>query len=143
VAEMKFFQHMARHAWFDSLHLKCLQLYARMLVGTGFSTYVIKTVVMHLLTIVPLESWRRRDFLLRLDDILLYLRCCLEEKRLHHFLFGNEMVPRQIILPLAFQMAGPLNLFRHLERDPDAHAQALNEFEELQNRLTRLLIYGH
>ncbi|KAM6068274.1 inositol 1,4,5-trisphosphate receptor-interacting protein-like 1 [Theristicus caerulescens] len=141
-AEVKFFRHMARRAPRDSFHLKCLQLCARILVGTGFSTYTLKTAVMHLLTTLPLSGWRRRDFLLRLQDIMQYLCCCLEEKRLNHFFFGNERVPEEIVLPPAFQMAKPVNLFQHLVQDPAAHAEALRELDELQDRLTRLLIYG-
>ncbi|XP_066854420.1 inositol 1,4,5-trisphosphate receptor-interacting protein-like 1 [Anser cygnoides] len=143
VAERKFFQHINAEAWFYSLHLKCMQICARMLVGTSISTYVIKTVVMHLLTSVPLETWHREDFLLRLDDIIRYLHCCLEEKRLNHFFFGNEMVPDVIALPPAFQLSGPVNLFEHLEQDTRAYTHMLEEFQELRNRLTRLMIYGH
>ena len=62
VAELNFFRHTARQAPHDSLHLKCLQLCARILVGTGFSTYTLKTAVMHLLTTIPLSGWRRRDY---------------------------------------------------------------------------------
>ncbi|XP_076199563.1 inositol 1,4,5-trisphosphate receptor-interacting protein-like 1 [Aptenodytes patagonicus] len=142
VAEVKFFRHMARQVPANSFHLKCLQLYARILVGTGFSTYALKTAVMHLLTTTPLSGWRRRDFLLRLEDITQYLRCCLEEKRLNHFFFGNENVPEEIILPPALQTSEPFNLFQRLAQDPDAHAEALRDFDELHDRLTRLLIYG-
>ncbi|NXW12052.1 IPIL1 protein, partial [Fregetta grallaria] len=89
VAEVKFFRATARNAPEDSCHLRCLQLCNRIVVGTGFSTYIMKTVVMHLLTTVPLSRWRRKHFLLRLLDIMQYLCCCLEEKRLNHFFFGN------------------------------------------------------
>ncbi|NXW08853.1 IPIL1 protein, partial [Fregetta grallaria] len=134
VAEVKFFKHMARRVPHNSFHLKCLQICARILVGTGFSTYTLKTVVMHLLTTMPLSCWRRRYFLLRLLDIMRYLRCCLEEKCLNHFFFGNENVPEEIILPTAFQTAEPLNLFQHLAQDPAAHPKALHKFDELRDR---------
>ncbi|XP_072721515.1 inositol 1,4,5-trisphosphate receptor-interacting protein-like 1 [Ciconia boyciana] len=142
VAEVKFFRHMARQAPHDSFHLKCLQVCARILVGTGFSTYTLKTVVMHLLTTIPLSGWRGRDFLLRLQDIMRYLRCCLEEKRLDHFFFGNERVPEEISLPPDFRTVELLNLFQRLAQHPATHAKALCEFVELRDRLTRLLIYG-
>uniref|UniRef100_A0A8D0FC22 Mab-21-like HhH/H2TH-like domain-containing protein n=1 Tax=Strix occidentalis caurina TaxID=311401 RepID=A0A8D0FC22_STROC len=142
VAEVKFFRHVGRQAPHGSFHLRCLQLCARILVGTGFSSYALKTVVMHLLTTIPLSDWCRRDFLPRLEDIMHYLRRCLEEKRLNHFFFGNENVPKEIILLPAFRTARPLNLFQHLEQDPAAHAQALRDFDQLQDRLTRLLFYG-
>ncbi|NXR05547.1 IPRI protein, partial [Sagittarius serpentarius] len=103
VAEVKFFRHMATQAPHNSFHLKCLQACTRILVGTGFSTYALKTVVMHLLTTIPLSSWRRKDFMLRMQGIMRYLRCCLEEKRLDHFFFGNENIPEEIVLPPEFQ----------------------------------------
>ncbi|KAM6350459.1 LOW QUALITY PROTEIN: inositol 1,4,5-trisphosphate receptor-interacting protein-like 1 [Podargus strigoides] len=140
VAEMKFFRLLASQAPHDSFHLKCLQVYARILVGTGFSTYTLKTVVMHLLTTIPVSDWCRRNFLLRLHDIMRYLHVCLEEKCLDHFFFGNERVPKELILPPTLQTAEPLNPFQLLVQDPAAQAEALREFLELQDRLTRLLI---
>ncbi|NWS48311.1 IPIL1 protein, partial [Probosciger aterrimus] len=128
VAEAKFFWLMAREVPHDSCHFSCLQLCTRMLGGIGFSSYVLKTVMMHLLTTIPLAGWRRRDFLLRLEDIMRYLRCCLEEKRLNHFFFGNEIIPEEIILPPALQRAEPLNLLQNLAQDPAAHEQAMSEF---------------
>ncbi|NXN28715.1 IPIL1 protein, partial [Nycticryphes semicollaris] len=131
VAEAKFFRQMAKQAPRDTVHLKCLQLCASILAGTGFSTYTLKTVVMHLLNTIPLASWRRKEFLMRLQDIMAYLRISLEEKRLNHFFFGNENMPEDLILPPAFQAAEPLNLFQRLAQDPAAHANALCEFEYL------------
>ncbi|NWU53549.1 IPIL1 protein, partial [Dromas ardeola] len=131
VAEAKFFRHTARQAPRDTFHLKCLQLCAHILVGTGFSTYTLKTIVMHLLNTIPPSSWRRREFLMRLHDIMWYLRSCLEEKRLDHFFFGNENMPEDIVLPADIQMAKPINLFKYLVDDPTAHAKALREFSVL------------
>ncbi|KAM6392614.1 inositol 1,4,5-trisphosphate receptor-interacting protein-like 1 [Pluvialis apricaria] len=142
VAEVKVFRHMARQAPHDTFHLKCLQLFDGILVGTGFSMSILKTVAMHLLNTIPPESWSRREFLVRLQDILWYLHGCLEDKRLDHFFFGNENIPEDIILPPDFQTAEPLNLFQHLVQDPSAHTHAVREFNELQDRLTRLLFYG-
>ncbi|KAM6412920.1 inositol 1,4,5-trisphosphate receptor-interacting protein-like 1 [Pluvialis apricaria] len=142
VAEVKFFRHIARQAPHEAFHLQCLQLFAGILVGTGFSTCIFKTVAMHLLNTIPPSSWSRREFLMRLQDMLWYLRSCLEEKHLDHFFFGNENMPQDIILPPAFQMAEPLNLFQHLEQDPAAHAKAMRECDKLQDRLTRLLFHG-
>ncbi|XP_065541545.1 inositol 1,4,5-trisphosphate receptor-interacting protein-like 1 [Lathamus discolor] len=143
VAEAKFFWLMAREVPHDSFHLNCLQLCTRMLMGTGFSSYAFKTVVMHLLTTMPLAGWRRTDFLLRLEDIMRYLRYCLEEKRLNHFFFDNETIPEEIILPPALQRAEPLNLLQNLAQDPAAHEQAMSEFRELQFRLRRELFNWH
>ncbi|NXW38577.1 IPIL1 protein, partial [Phaetusa simplex] len=141
VAEVKFFRHVARQAPHDTSHLKCLQLSAHTLVGTGFSTYTLKTIVMHLLNTIPLSSWRRREFLMRLQDIMWYLHGCLEEKRLDHFFFGNENMPEDIVLPLDIQTAKPINLFQYLVHDPTAHTKALREFSVLQDQLIRLVFY--
>ncbi|OXB70932.1 UNVERIFIED_CONTAM: hypothetical protein H355_013782 [Colinus virginianus] len=142
VAEAKFFKHIAARAAEDSFHLECLKVCAYILVGYNFSPYELKTVLMHLLTAIPVEFWSGRYFVQRMDDILRYLRCCVEEKRLDHFLIGNEAVPAEIILPREFRMSRPRNLFQHLAQDPDRHEQALYEMEMLQDRLRTLLIYG-
>ncbi|KGL93758.1 Inositol 1,4,5-trisphosphate receptor-interacting protein-like 1, partial [Charadrius vociferus] len=134
VAEVKFFQHVAQQAPRDTFHLKCLQVCAHILVGIDISTYTLKTVVMHLLNTLPLGGWNRREVMMRLQDIMEYLCACLEEKRLNHFFFGNENMPEEIILPPALQMAEPHNIFQHLVHDPEAHAKALHEFNELKSR---------
>ncbi|NXB00594.1 IPIL1 protein, partial [Cnemophilus loriae] len=131
VAEAKFFRHVARQAPPHSCHLKCLRLCARLLQGSGLSIYALKTTVMHLLTLIPLSEWQHRYLLMRVDDIMRYLHCCLEEKRLKHFFFGNEDMPEEISLPPAFQGAQPLNLFQHLVQDPAAQIKAMQEFDEL------------
>ncbi|XP_014792326.1 PREDICTED: inositol 1,4,5-trisphosphate receptor-interacting protein-like 1 [Calidris pugnax] len=139
VAEAKFFSHVARQALPDSLHLQCLQLLTGSLGGTVLSSYTFKTAVMHLLNLCPGTSV---PFTLQLQDVMDYLRSCLEEKRLHHFIFGNECLPEAIVLPPATQPAEPVNLFQCLVEDPEAHAKALREFQELQGRLTGLLLFG-
>ncbi|KAM6325980.1 inositol 1,4,5-trisphosphate receptor-interacting protein-like 1 [Alca torda] len=141
VAEVKFFRHIARQAPDDTFHLKCLQLCAGILLGTGFSTDTLKTVVMHILNTIPVSSWSRSEVLMRLRDIMEYLHECLQEDRLDHFFFGNENMPEEIILPAAFQTAEPFNLFQREEEEPDAYAKAVGEYSELQDRLTRLLYF--
>ncbi|KAM6273858.1 inositol 1,4,5-trisphosphate receptor-interacting protein-like 1 [Porphyrio hochstetteri] len=143
VAEVKFFKHIAMKAPRDSFHLKCLQLCAYILNGSSFSVYTFKTAVMHLLTTIPLSNWRSKHFVQRLRDITSYLRCCLEEKRLNHFFFGNENVPEEILLPSSFQNAIPPNLFHHLAKDPASIPEALRDFYALQDRLRRYVIFGH
>ncbi|XP_046797885.1 uncharacterized protein LOC124418376 [Gallus gallus] len=142
VAERKYFEYVARTAGPNSCHLVCLRLFAHILVGMGFSTYAIKTLLLHLLAIIPLEDWRRRHFLSRLENLLQYLQYCLNDKVLNHFLLGNATMPDEVVLPQAFQTASPLNLFQHLEQDPDAHSRVLRDFKELKDRLFRLLLFG-
>ncbi|NXH11529.1 IPRI protein, partial [Bucco capensis] len=139
VAEGKFFQEIAARVPRGSYHLKCLQACTSILMGTSFSTSIMKTVVMRVLTTVPLSHWWDRDFVPQLQDIVEYLHSSLQEKRLNHFFVGNKNLPKQIKLPIDFQRVEPCNLFHHLAQDPVAHAQALQEFEELQDRLVRLL----
>ncbi|XP_065492698.1 inositol 1,4,5-trisphosphate receptor-interacting protein-like 1 [Caloenas nicobarica] len=142
VAEIKFFRHIASQAQPDSFHLRCLQLCARSLLGREFSTHTLKTVVMHLLNIMPLSEWHRRHFLERLEDIMRYLQSCVEKRCLNHFFIGNDNVPEEIILTPELQMAEPLNLFQHLVQDPDAHERAQIEFEELRHRIRMLVLHG-
>ncbi|XP_014749765.1 PREDICTED: uncharacterized protein LOC106864673, partial [Sturnus vulgaris] len=132
VAEVKFFQRVARQVPCESLHLKCLQVFTCILRGTGFSSSTWKTVVMHLLTIVPLSRWSRREFVVHLWDVVAYLGCCLQFRRLDHFVLGNERLPAEISLPPAMRGVEPLNLFEQLARDPAAHSAAMQAYGQLQ-----------
>ncbi|NXY08937.1 IPIL1 protein, partial [Pteruthius melanotis] len=134
VAEAKFFRHVSRQAPPDSWHCQCLQLLTRLQTGGGFSSYTLKTVVMHLLSTVPLTQWRRKDFWQRLVDILKYLQCSLETKRLDHFIIGSERLPTEIGLPSDLGVAEPPNLFHHLASNPDAHVTARHECLHLINQ---------
>ncbi|NXA93693.1 IPIL1 protein, partial [Melanocharis versteri] len=124
VAEAKFQQHVAR----DSVTLRCLELLARALGDTHFPPHVLKTIVMHLLTTLPLSHWHRRHFLQRLEDIVGHLCHALHRKHLGHFIVGNCKVPAEISLPWDIQTAEPLNLFQQVAEDPAAHTRAMSEF---------------
>ncbi|XP_041333610.1 LOW QUALITY PROTEIN: uncharacterized protein LOC121359029 [Pyrgilauda ruficollis] len=139
VAEAKFFQHIARKLPCQSLHLKCLQVFTCILRGTGFSSSTWKTVVMHVLTTVPVSQWRRREFERRLWDVMAYLHRCLQLKRLEHFVQGNERLPAEISLPPAMRGVEPLNLFEHLARDPATHREAMQAYGQLRYRLWMML----
>ncbi|NXA86380.1 IPIL1 protein, partial [Melanocharis versteri] len=128
VAEANFCRHVARQAPQESWHCKCLRLLTCIATGTGFSTYALKTVVMHFLNTSPLSRWSRRDSLQRMVDILDYLRCSLHKKRLEHFVLGNQRLPGDIGLPPDLQRVEPPNLFQHLARDPDAHREATRDY---------------
>ncbi|NXI06524.1 IPIL1 protein, partial [Pachycephala philippinensis] len=131
VAEANFFRHVARRAPQDSWHCRCLPFLTCTATGKGFSTYALKTVVMHLLNTRPLSQWSRRDFLKRLVDIADYLRCSLEKKRLDHFVIGNQRLPGEISLPPDLQKVEPPNLFQHLARDPGARREVVQEYIRL------------
>ncbi|NWZ61614.1 IPIL1 protein, partial [Acrocephalus arundinaceus] len=134
VAEAKFFRHIARQVPCESVHLKCLQLLTCILRGTGFSSSIWKTVLMHVLTTVPLSRWRRREFAWRLWDIMAYLGHCLQVQRLEHFVLGNQRLPAEISLPPAMPEVEPLNLFEYLARDPAAHREAMQLYGQLRFR---------
>ncbi|XP_059703813.1 inositol 1,4,5-trisphosphate receptor-interacting protein-like 1 [Haemorhous mexicanus] len=139
VAEMKFFRYIARRAPPDSLHLKCLQFFTRLQLGLGFSTYTIKTIVMHMLSVLPASQWRRRHFVRRLMDISESLRTCVEMRHLNHFIVGNQRLPQGISLPPEVLMARSRNLFHDLEMDPVAHSQAVSQYVDLHHWLKRIL----
>ncbi|XP_058711065.1 inositol 1,4,5-trisphosphate receptor-interacting protein-like 1 [Poecile atricapillus] len=139
VAEMKFFNHLARQAPPDSLHLRCLQLFSHLQLGIGFSTYTMKTIVMHLLNTIPVSQWCRRHFLRRLINISESLRFSLEDKCLNHFIVGNRRLPEEISLPPDVLMAEPPNFFQRLAMDPAAHFQAIGEYLDLQRQLLTIL----
>ncbi|XP_068872154.1 inositol 1,4,5-trisphosphate receptor-interacting protein-like 1 [Aphelocoma coerulescens] len=139
VAEVKFFKYIARLAPPDSLHLKCLQFFTCLQLGLGISTYTTKTIVMHLLNIIPVSRWRRRDFVRRLVDISEYLRLSVEVRCLNHFILGNQRLPGEISLPPEVQMARTCNLFHHMVMDPAAHSQAMSEYMDLRTWFRRIL----
>ncbi|XP_030816706.1 inositol 1,4,5-trisphosphate receptor-interacting protein-like 1 [Camarhynchus parvulus] len=139
VAEVKFFRHIARQLLCESLHLKCLQLFTCILRGTGFSSSTWKTVVMHVLTTVPLSRWNRSAFARRLWDIMAYLDHCLQLTRLEHFVLGNERLPAEISLPLAMRGVELPNLFEHLAHDLAALREAMQAYGQLRFCLWVLL----
>ncbi|KAM4901308.1 inositol 1,4,5-trisphosphate receptor-interacting protein-like 1 [Sylvia borin] len=139
VAEMKFFHYIARRAPPDSLHLKCLQFFTRLQLGLGFSTYTMKTVVMHLLSILPPSWWRRRHFVSRLIDICVSLRACVQVRRLNHFIVGNQRLPAGISLPPHVLMAGKYNLFHDLVMDPVTHSHVMSQYVDLHRWLKRII----
>uniref|UniRef100_A0A8C3VI69 Inositol 1,4,5-trisphosphate receptor-interacting protein-like 1 n=1 Tax=Catharus ustulatus TaxID=91951 RepID=A0A8C3VI69_CATUS len=132
VAEMKFFKHIAKQAPPDSVHFKCLQFFTHLLLSFSFPIYSMKTIVMHLLHVVPVSRWRRRHLLNRLLDISESLCLCVLAKRLNNFIVGNQMLPQDIHLPPDVQTAPPCNLFHHLVEEPAAHNQAINEYQVLR-----------
>ncbi|NXX42628.1 IPIL1 protein, partial [Tricholaema leucomelas] len=131
VAEVKYFSHMARQVPQGNFHLKCLHLCTSVLEGTDFTPYIFKTAVMHLLNTKPLSGWCRQECIMRLADILRYLHCCLQQEKLDDFFCGNAAMPQEIVLPPDFHTSQPDNLLQHLVQSPDAHAEALRQFEEI------------
>ncbi|KAK2538971.1 hypothetical protein Q9233_001888 [Columba guinea] len=136
VAEMKFFRHIVSQAQGDTCHLRCLKLCARHLLDRDFYTYIVKTVVMHLLTTMPLSRWRKRNFLARMEDIVEHLQSSLLERCFNHFFIGNANVPEEINLPLGLRTAEPFNLCQLLD-----YENARIDFEFVLSELRGLLMY--
>ncbi|XP_054035292.1 inositol 1,4,5-trisphosphate receptor-interacting protein-like 1 [Dryobates pubescens] len=137
VAESKFFSHMTSQVPQGSFHLRCLHLCTRMLKDTEFSPYTLKTIVMHFLNTRPLSSWCRRGCFRQVVDILNFLHQSVEQKQLNHFFFSNSTMPEEIILPKCFEECEPYNILQHLVQNPDAHARALRQCEQLQEELLK------
>ncbi|NXO03827.1 IPIL1 protein, partial [Rhinopomastus cyanomelas] len=132
VAEAKFFHFMARNIHPRNVHLQCLHLCTCILDGTVITACTMKNVVMHLLQHSWLQQdlpvWRRRDFVELLLNIMSFLLCCLENKHLVHFFLGNDSLPEEIILPLAFRRSKTVNIFQHLQDHPPTNTAALRAF---------------
>ncbi|XP_072786759.1 inositol 1,4,5-trisphosphate receptor-interacting protein-like 1 [Taeniopygia guttata] len=140
VAEAEFFKYIARQAPPDSLHLKCLQFFSCLVRGLSFTTYTMKTIVMHLLIAMPASSWRRGHLRERLTDIRDSLHICLQQKFLEHFIVGNRTFPQDINLPPDVKVGRTSNLFRHLAQRPAAHAQAMRDYRLLHKRFKRIAL---
>ncbi|XP_072778954.1 inositol 1,4,5-trisphosphate receptor-interacting protein-like 1 [Taeniopygia guttata] len=140
VAEAEFFNYIARQAPSDSLHLKCLQFFSRLVLGFSFSTYTMKTIVMHLLIAMPVSSWSRGHLRERLTDIRDSLHICLRQKCLQHFIVGNRRFPQDINLPPDVRMGRTYNLFHHLAQQPAAHTQAMRDYRVLHKTFKRIAL---
>ncbi|RLV62361.1 hypothetical protein DV515_00019395 [Chloebia gouldiae] len=140
VAEVEFFKYIARQAPPDSLHLKCLQFFSRLVLGFSFSTYAMKTIVMHILNVTPVSTWRRRHLRKRLVFIRDSLHVCVRAKSLNHFIVGNQRFPQDINLPPDVKTIKAYNLFHHLEQQPTAYTQAIHDYEVLHEWFNRIVL---
>lgn len=68
-------------------------------VSKDFSIYCIKTIVMFLLSTMPVSQWHRRNFVLQVVDILEQLCLSLQAKQLGDFIVGNQWLLQEIGLP--------------------------------------------
>ncbi|EMP31532.1 Inositol 1,4,5-triphosphate receptor-interacting protein-like 2 [Chelonia mydas] len=108
----------------NSCHLKCLQILKglRDLRGRGLeqpfgaqwsrvlSSYILKTALFSLLLRGPWQAWEEQFLAERLQDLVLYLRDCLQKRVLMHFFLGNASVPEAVPVPKLLKEAAPLNL---------------------------------
>ncbi|XP_053898509.1 inositol 1,4,5-trisphosphate receptor-interacting protein-like 2 [Malaclemys terrapin pileata] len=108
----------------NSCHLKCLQLLKglRDLRGRGLeqpfgaqwsrvlSSYILKTALFSLLLRGPWQAWEEQFLAERVEDLVLYLRDCLQKRVLMHFFLGNANVPEAVPVPKLLKEAAPVNL---------------------------------
>nr|XP_056716931.1 inositol 1,4,5-trisphosphate receptor-interacting protein-like 1 [Euleptes europaea] len=146
IQELLFFEWVSQRAPEESCHLKCLQILIYLKESTSsdrknpvLTNYHYKTCLMHLLLFRPLSDWAPEDIAQRLQDVLLSMRIALQEKCLHHFLIGNISLPIQIPMPKTLRTAAPVNLLKHLEQDPNLHAEAMREFVEVVEQVRALV----
>ncbi|XP_054853219.1 inositol 1,4,5-trisphosphate receptor-interacting protein-like 1 [Eublepharis macularius] len=146
IQELLFFKWVSQRVPEESCHLKCLQLLIYLKESNQsdrknpvLTNYHYKNCLMHLLLFQPLSDWRSEDTVQWLYEMLLFMYTALKEKCLHHFLIGNISLPVQIPMPKALRSAPPLNLFKHLAQDPNLHAEAVREFEEIIQQVRPLV----
>ncbi|XP_069095535.1 inositol 1,4,5-trisphosphate receptor-interacting protein [Pleurodeles waltl] len=146
VYERRFLKDVIKRLPENSCHLSCLQI-ATFLHGkqcsltgqSGLTNYHLKTVLMHLLLARPYADWDFDHLEARLRDMLNYLKKCLQEKKLHHFLIGNPKIPETTQLPEVFRYAEPLNLFRPFVLHRDLYKKTVDMFNEMLKNATVLI----
>ncbi|XP_043940145.1 inositol 1,4,5-trisphosphate receptor-interacting protein-like 1 [Protopterus annectens] len=135
--EHQFLKGIARSLPEDSCHIKCLQILTYLnerhspSKASVLTSYHIKTALMHLLLVHSPEKWQSQWITQRLRDVVRYFSCCLDEKRLYHFMTGNRSLMTKFDIPSDFQDTEPVNLFRAFVLDHAAYRNALAEFQEM------------
>ncbi|XP_069773863.1 inositol 1,4,5-trisphosphate receptor-interacting protein-like [Narcine bancroftii] len=148
VCEYRFLKIMAKNVPKSSCHLKCLQILiflTEKLCSSSDQPYVLgsylfKTVLMHLLLSQPYSNWHECNLEHRLRDVLKYLGKCLDEKRLHRFMIGNQIFPQQIEIPEMLLQSEPINLFRSFAIERDSYSQALMEYQKILREMGPLMM---
>ncbi|TRZ04840.1 hypothetical protein HGM15179_022267 [Zosterops borbonicus] len=72
-------------------------------------------------------------------DISECLHACVQGRNLSHFILGNLMLPDEIRVHPNVLTAGDYNLFHDLVTDPAAHAQAMSQYTDLDQRLKEII----
>ncbi|KAM6956359.1 LOW QUALITY PROTEIN: inositol 1,4,5-trisphosphate receptor-interacting protein [Aplochiton taeniatus] len=147
VYERNLLKHLAKSLPDNSCHLHCLQIVTFLhrkqtgLTGkSALTVYHLKTALLHLLLLSKSSSsWEPESLEPRLKDLLGFLQRGLHEKRLHHVLVGNTLVPAEIQVPLEFQTAEPINLFRPLVLQREVYAETVRHFQEMLRNATALI----
>ncbi|XP_066477921.1 inositol 1,4,5-trisphosphate receptor-interacting protein isoform X1 [Tiliqua scincoides] len=146
VYEKRYIQFVSKALPSNSCHLSCLQvlsfLHEKQCSLTGPSSltnYHLKTVMLHLLQVHPGLDWAPGNLGARLQDMLKFLEKSLQEKKLYHFFIGNRYLPEELGVPLGFQMAEPLNLFRPFVLQRSAYRATMDMFHEMLKNTSALI----
>ncbi|XP_061492052.1 inositol 1,4,5-trisphosphate receptor-interacting protein isoform X2 [Rhineura floridana] len=146
VYEKRYIQFISKTLPANSCHLSCLQilsfLHGKQCNLTGASSltnYHLKTAMLHLLQTHPCSDWASAQLEARLQDMLKFLEKSLQEKRLYHFFIGNRNLPEELGIPVEFQKAEPLNLFRPFVLQRSAYRKTLDMFHEMLKNTSTLI----
>ncbi|XP_053168157.1 inositol 1,4,5-trisphosphate receptor-interacting protein isoform X2 [Hemicordylus capensis] len=146
VYEKRYIQFVAKTLPNNSCHLSCLQilsfLHGKQCSLTGPSSltnYHLKTVMLHLLQTHPGPDWAPGYLGARLQDMLTFLEKSLQEKRLYHFFVGNRNLPEELGIPVGFQKAEPMNLFRPFVLQRSAYRKTMDMFHEMLKNTSALI----
>ncbi|KFR00893.1 Inositol 1,4,5-trisphosphate receptor-interacting protein, partial [Opisthocomus hoazin] len=146
VYERRFIQLVSKTLPANACHVICLQILSFLhgkqcsLTGpSGLTNYHLKTVMLHLLQAHPSQDWAPEKLEARLQDMLKFLEKCLHEKKLCHFFIGNGKAPAELGLPIIFQRAEPLNLFRPFVLHRDVYRKTVDTFHEMLRNTSALI----
>lgn len=146
VYEKRYIQFVSKALPINSCHLSCLQILSFLhekqhsLTGpSSLTNYHLKTVMLHLLQLHPALDWTPGNLEARLQDMLTFLEKSLQEKRLYHFFIGNRYLPEELGVPLGFQKAEPLNLFRLFVLQRSAYRATMDMFHEMLKNTSALI----
>nr|XP_056705968.1 inositol 1,4,5-trisphosphate receptor-interacting protein [Euleptes europaea] len=146
VYEKRYLQFVSKILPDSSCHLSCLQILSFIhgkqcsLTGpSSLTNYHLKTAMLHLLQTYPSSNWASGFLEARLQDVLRYLEKSLQEKRLYHFFIGNRNLPEELGIPVEFQKAEPVNLFRPFVLQRSAYRKTMDMFHEMLRNTSALI----
>ncbi|XP_054839199.1 inositol 1,4,5-trisphosphate receptor-interacting protein [Eublepharis macularius] len=146
VYEKRYIQFVSKILPANSCHLSCLQILAFLhgkqcsLTGpSSLTNYHLKTVMLHLLQTHPSSNWAFGYLEARLQDMLKFLEKSLQEKRLYHFFIGNRNLPEELGIPVVFQKAEPMNLFRPFVLQRSFYRKTMDTFHEMLRNTSTLI----
>uniref|UniRef100_A0A8D0GHP0 ITPRIP like 2 n=1 Tax=Sphenodon punctatus TaxID=8508 RepID=A0A8D0GHP0_SPHPU len=113
----------------NSCHLTCLQIIKglRDLSSRGLqqpfcthwrrvlSSYILKTALFSLMLRGPMQAWEEQFLVERLEDLVMFLRDCLQKRVLMHFFLGNASLPEAVTVPKFLKESTPFNLLSEFD----------------------------